>query len=626
MSDITVTHCPQCGHSLQLAEHPAGKTVAGPVATTSAAGFQVSAEVKSETVPLERLGRYRILSELGSGGFATVYLAFDESLQRRVAVKVPRRDRFQTEADFLRFLDEARVLARFDHPGIVPVHDVGSHGDVHFIVTQYADGCSLSQKMRQGRLPFTESARIVMQCADAIHAAHKRQIYHRDLKPGNILLTSDGRALVADFGLAISRDNLNPLLREFSGTPRYMSPEQIRGNMGQLDGRSDLWSLGVILYRLLTEQDPFIGEGHQLGVEIQEKAPVPLRQHDEQIPVRLEAICLQCIRKLPEERYQTGHDLARDLEAWLQDQSSARASGTGLDAAARIRLSEETAEGRSHSTQPVRNIRPPARRAGMVVAAGMAGTILYAASDRIFPGRPDQKSGEPVGTSASETVGAAAVSQPVPGKWFQLLSRPPEKLIFPSSGPARLFYSPTTEELTLHTPEAGYVSLLESRADSFRYSVRLHRSGWLGDAGLFWGYRPLRWSDGRTLNQCLAVYVRGVQLKNREPHFSLRLDRLVVTPSAHMHDDVSPGAMLQIELPFPRSDITQLEVSIVQGRLQTVFWDGQRIVSAKELAGISQDWMTGLPQVTGSGQLGVFSRDGDTVFSDARFQIDPNTH
>jgi serine/threonine protein kinase len=621
-SGQTITSCMRCGADLLIAAgaEPPRRTILGVAALyedpTLNFGPAPLAASSGERPP-ERLGRYRILSPLGSGGFATVYLAVDEELHRQVAIKVPRKDRFLSENDYEEFFEEARVLARFEHPAIVPVYDVGTDGDVRFIVTRYVDGASLSTRLHRGAMSFAEAARIVSQCARAIHAAHKRQIYHRDLKPGNILLGKDGEVFVADFGLALSRNKMQPMAREVSGTPRYMSPEQIRGDIVRLDGRSDIWSLGVVLYRLLTGTEPFVGNGRQLAMEIQEKPPVPLRQHNELIPGVLEEICLRCLNKQPELRYQTAFDLARDLEEWLRSDS-----GTLTQAASVSTVSPQaadTAEGMSSPTLPFASRWVPAGPFRRVATYAGGGAMLLLIAFVFSNTREKNAVLNPSLTTKTATAKIEPkVTEDIPGKWRQLLVREPNKLIFPNVGPARMLYDSVREEVTLHTPEAGYVSLQETSESDYLFSVRLHRSNWIGGAGLFFGFKPSLWEDGRVLNQCLAVSVNGFQLDNKMDYY-LKVDRLIITPNARIHDNVSPGPLLSKKISNPATkDYHSIEVKVVDDRLHSVSWDGE-VIFRYPIEILKVEWVRDLPETSASGTMGIFSRSGDTMFSDARF-------
>ncbi len=268
---------------------------------------------------VQRIGRYRILRVLGEGAFGRVMLAFDEELERQVAIKVPKPERFQSAEDAELYLAEARTVARLDHPHIVPVYDdMGrSEDDSVYVVSKFIEGSDLKQLIEQNHPSPDEAASLLAVVAQALHHAHQKRLIHRDIKPANILIEEATRTpYVADFGLAIKEEDY---LKSGShaGTPAYMSPEQARGEGHRLDGRSDIFSVGIVFYELLTGQRPFRGSSsYELMVQIATTEPRQPRELEASLPAELERICLKALAKRASDRYPTAAELADDLLHW----------------------------------------------------------------------------------------------------------------------------------------------------------------------------------------------------------------------------------------------------------------------------------------------------------------------
>jgi serine/threonine protein kinase len=276
------------------------------------------------------IGRYRVERVLGRGGFGVVYLAHDDQLRRPVAIKVPHRERIALPEHAEAYLAEARILARLDHPHVVPVFDVGAVEDgLPFVVSKLIEGSDLKHKMNEARPSFSESAALVAAVAEALHYAHRKGLVHRDIKPGNILIDTAGKPYVADFGLALKDEDFGrgP---GFACTIPYMSPEQARGEGHWVDGRSDIFGLGAVFYELLTGRRPFLGgTRNELLEQITNVEARPPRQVDDAIPKELERICLKALAKRASERYTTAKDMAEDLRRFLADARGYEKDGQG---------------------------------------------------------------------------------------------------------------------------------------------------------------------------------------------------------------------------------------------------------------------------------------------------------
>jgi len=251
--------------------------------------------------------RYRIEGLIAEGGHGQVFRAFDQELQRPVAIKIARRRNVPDEE----LLEEARRVARLRHPGIVAVHDVGRHEGMLFVVSDLIEGKSLAEIERPS---VKEAVRIVAEVADALHFAHEQGFVHRDIKPGNILLDGEGHPFVADFGIATTTEELIDGRSVSVGTLPYMAPEQVAGETQLIDRRTDIYALGVVLYELLTGKLPY-----------QARTPIALREQIlfrsptriDGLPDSVQAICLKCLAKTPADRYATAKEMAADLRATL---------------------------------------------------------------------------------------------------------------------------------------------------------------------------------------------------------------------------------------------------------------------------------------------------------------------
>jgi len=280
----------------------------------------------------ERIGKYYVVHEVGRGSSGIVYLSHDPFYGRDVAIKLyhatGNEDAESRNARRM-FMGEAHMIGKLHHPNIVPIYDAGEEDGRRYVVTEHIHGArTLSAYCRPGSLlPIDQVVQIIYKCAKALHYAHSRGVVHRDIKPSNILLTQDGDARIVDFGIALVSDSDISRLEGVAGSPAYMSPEQVQGH--ELDARSDLYSLGAVMYEMLCGQRPFrAGALGKLLRQVVQSTPEPLREVRPEIPEDLEAVVVRALQKDPANRFRNGAEFAADLTRVHQQ---LRVAQSGID-------------------------------------------------------------------------------------------------------------------------------------------------------------------------------------------------------------------------------------------------------------------------------------------------------
>lgn len=286
------------------------------------------------------IGDYELLEEIGRGGMGVVFLARQHSLGREVAVKMILRGRLASDADMQRFLAEAAATASLEHPGIVPVYEVGDIEGRPFFTMKYIEGETLAQRVgSSGPLNAREACQMIVDVSEAVGVAHAAGILHRDIKPSNILINRNGQPMLTDFGLAKQVGAKTDLTRSgmLVGTPAYMSPEQASGRRQDIEVSSDVYSLGCVLYYALTGRAPFVADNPmELVMMVIEQDPTPPRRLRPSLDRDLEMIVTRCLQKPADLRYQNTHALISDLKAYLADERVSARSGHFNQVVARV--------------------------------------------------------------------------------------------------------------------------------------------------------------------------------------------------------------------------------------------------------------------------------------------------
>ncbi len=374
------------------------------------------------------LGRYEVGRLLGAGGMAEVYEGHDRLLARRVAIKILLSQYAHDPAFLARFRREAQSAASLSHPNIVSVFDTGSEGDTWFIVMEYVDGRTLKDIIRaEGALYWARAAEVAADVAGALAVAHARGIVHRDVKPGNVMLTTEGKVKVMDFGIA--RATAVPSITQTSavvGTAQYIAPEQAQGL--EVDGRTDVYALGCCLYEMVTGQVPFSGPTPvAIAYRHVREEPTPPRALNPDVPPPLERVCLKAMAKRPEDRYQTAAEMQRDLE--------------------RVRVGEPvTVAGPLPSQQTTQAIGAAGYGEAATSLLGAGGTVAGTRAARYAEGVPEQRRG------SLGWVLAAILALVVVGLAAFFITR---AVTSPSTSPSTTVTTPTTPPTSAPTTRRG---------------------------------------------------------------------------------------------------------------------------------------------------------------------------
>jgi serine/threonine protein kinase len=538
--------------------------------------------------PTVASSRYEVRSRLGSGAFGTVSLAWDRQLNREVAIKRPRSKLHDSAREM--FLQEARLAAKVRHPAVVVVHDVQVDADgVPFIVYEYLPGKTLREKLQPNQpLPVGIALEFAIAIADGLAAAHKLGLTHRDLKPANILLDEDDRPHIADFGLAVEEGQQVALRGQLAGTLKYMSPEQVRGEAHHLDGRTDLWALGVILYQMLTGRHPFPGElPEELSGQILDRDPRPPRQWVREIPKSVENIVLKLLAKPVAERYASASEVAEELRRHLSGSLGIRLLRFG------------------------RGTSNPAFTASLIAVA----LIIVAATGAFWqlagPKQPTTRI--PSGHHpASLSAYPYSDAEYLPDNWHHLLTRHREvgEILFSPS--SIRYWSPEGDTLFIHSRS---FSLLEigrttpERCASFTLELTMKPDKWTDDCGLFLGYGGSLQSPSSETMTLLSI-------------LSSPSGKITLVPKSFQlmrQSGQTPTLLSQMPTPLetidaPMNKTVTMSIDVTNNQIS------QFRLNSQPLTFPTTDFMKSLPC---QGKFGIFSFGSSGSFSSCKIRVLP---
>lgn len=534
VTEVSPDGCGSAASLVDAAQLPADNEI--PVAIVPAAGA--------------KFGRFELISLLGSGGFGDVWKCWDTSLDRHVALKFAKAGTSVAYHGFS-LRDEARKVSKLSHPGVVHIYDVVEAGSQFAIVSEWIDGQTLAERLKSGALSFRECAAVIRDVAAGLQYAHQHDLVHRDVKPSNILLRRNGTAALTDFGLAASEVQFENMRRGTSGTLRFMSPEQARGDTHLLDNRSDIFCLGIVLFHALTLKFPFPDSRNQNSYRqsVATRNAKSLRVVDASMPKVLDQICARCLAFNPVDRYRTSQDLVDDLESFL-------------------------------ASEPTTHV-PPAPRSrpwtGFVAAALILVIAVSAAILRSFT--VDQSavaatsaSDAPASTAAGaggspevSTAGSSAPFGPIS------LAGSPKIFAWPYSDSRGVpQHSPETQTWSVRSQTTRFIAVCgETHARQLKIELELHLESWTGAVGVVWG---LRQNSDKVESVEYLCY--GAEFSRTTPELnpSLTISEFTLRPLDAQEMSISEVREIsETPIALPTTDWVKLSLAIEPGRLQPRF-------------------------------------------------------
>jgi serine/threonine protein kinase len=486
----------------------------------------------------------------------------------------------------------------------VSIYDVGSEGDFHFIAMEHVPGQSLRKQLVGTPQPPAQVADLIAQAADAMHFAHKQGLMHRDLKPANLLLDADGRVRIADFGLALHEDQQRRRAGDRAGTLPYMAPEQVRGDAHRLDGRADIWSLGVIMYELLAGRRPFLGRPREVEDEILHRPPKPLRQIRDDIDPELEQICLKCLAKDPQQRYSSAMDLAEALKGWQR--STRRWLNLGRP-----------------GSQPLVSLTIK-----IVIYAGCLLLLLSVLTSGWYVANRDEpRSNRDKSLRVMTQTQSGVPQKPVwpypvdkraePLVWLPLMTQPPEVIDVEVSGEEPWIYDPRRRQIKMDCATVKVLGLGTTESNRFKLKLALSKNVHVGTAGIFLGAQPLEpTADGRRGYRCQVVtvdYGSGEYCVRRE-----RWELMEVRPKgmwALAHSSTFAAQTIAAEEAQLGHELEiELTVTVKEDQVQEVLFQNRPLEDLTNPQKLNDET---IPSCIG--RFGIVNSRGSTTFSGANF-------